>query len=440
MGILLCVAAFLAVFMAGRRSLVAGLSTVLGIGFFYGILRANFPDGASHFIFDAAAAALYATQLFRRQTATIARNSRPVLLWFTLLFAWPALMLFVPLQDALVQLVGLRGNMFLLPFLIFGARLRREEIARLAFSLAVLNLVVFAVTAVEYRIGIEPFFPRNANTEIIYRSADVGAEREYRIPSTFTGSHAYAGAMVMHAALSLRRVGHGRNHPAPPRAHVVRQRRRHPGRLRRRLARAHRGSRRCGARGLVLRKSRTPSPRALSRHLRRNRLSGSWPEGACSVSPRSMTPPPSPNASPKASTPLSGTSSCAIPFGNGLGGGGTSLPYFLEDRVRDRVTMENEYARILLEQGIIGLCLWVGFIVWFVTRRFSAARTSWQMGEHVAWAACIMYFGSAMIGTGLLTSIPQTALLLLLAGWVASRQPAQYEELEREAEQVEALA
>ena len=48
------------------------------------------------------------------------------------------------------------------------------------------------------------------------------------------------------------------------------------------------------------------------------------------------------------------------PFGNGLGGGGTSLPYFLENRVRHRVLMENEYARIMLEQTCIGLCIGSG--------------------------------------------------------------------------------
>jgi hypothetical protein len=106
--------------------------------------------------------------------------------------------------------------------------------------------------------------------------------------------------------------------------------------------------------------------------------------------------------------------------------------------VRDRVTMENEYARILLEQSVIGLCLWVAFIGWFISRRFSAARTSWRTGEHLAWVACVLYFGSAMIGTGLLTSIPQTALLLICAGWVSSRAPAEWEQLDRDVEYAEA--
>ena len=57
------------------------------------------------------------------------------------------------------------------------------------------------------------------------------------------------------------------------------------------------------------------------------------------------------------------------PLGNGLGGGGTSVPYFLQNRIRNVVVMENEYARILLELGIPGLLMWVLFIGWVFTRR-----------------------------------------------------------------------
>src|SRR5439155_6714444 len=37
------------------------------------------------------------------------------------------------------------------------------------------------------------------------------------------------------------------------------------------------------------------------------------------------------------------------PIGNGLGGGGTSVPYFLQGRLEKPVVLENEYARIALE-------------------------------------------------------------------------------------------
>ncbi|HLL45479.1 MAG TPA: hypothetical protein VK399_02175 [Longimicrobiaceae bacterium] len=41
MALLVCGIAFVAAFVAGRRSLVAGIGAVLTVGYFYGILRAN---------------------------------------------------------------------------------------------------------------------------------------------------------------------------------------------------------------------------------------------------------------------------------------------------------------------------------------------------------------------------------------------------------------
>ena len=57
------------------------------------------------------------------------------------------------------------------------------------------------------------------------------------------------------------------------------------------------------------------------------------------------------------------------PMGNGMGGGGTSMPYFLQGHVRNPVGMESEFSRILLEQGIIGLVIFITFALWAATRR-----------------------------------------------------------------------
>ena len=110
------------------------------------------------------------------------------------------------------------------------------------------------------------------------------------------------------------------------------------------------------------------------------------------------------------------------PFGNGLGGGGTSIPYFLQDRIINPVLMENEYARIMLEQGIAGLCMWIGFVIWVSTRRDQNPGDSWYLGRRLALICCVVFFVTALTGTGLLTSIPQTSLFLLLVGWVGARQ------------------
>jgi hypothetical protein len=111
------------------------------------------------------------------------------------------------------------------------------------------------------------------------------------------------------------------------------------------------------------------------------------------------------------------------PFGNGLGGGGTSIPYFLQERIVNPIAMENEYARIMLEQGVLGLVVWIFFILWVLTRRNDNRNDPWHLGRRIAWVACATFFTIGLTGTGLLTSVPQTSLFLLIVGWVGAREP-----------------
>jgi hypothetical protein len=207
--LILCAAAFAFAYAAGKRSLVAGLATVFAVGYFYGILRANLPETASHFIFDAAVLGLYATQLLKRGSREERRRTQLLGIWVGALIAWPFILFFVPTQDYAVQLVGLRGNIFLLPFLLLGARLKDEQVRRLALAVAVLNLVVFFFACAEFFGGVERFYPQNQVTQLIYMSAvderfdNPDRSDALRIPATFTGAHAYAGTMVL---LPLRRV------------------------------------------------------------------------------------------------------------------------------------------------------------------------------------------------------------------------------------------
>jgi hypothetical protein len=108
------------------------------------------------------------------------------------------------------------------------------------------------------------------------------------------------------------------------------------------------------------------------------------------------------------------------PLGNGLGGGGTSVPYFLQDRIRNVVVMENEYARILLELGVPGLLMWGMFIGWVFTRHGIRRKDMFYFGRRLAYVACACIFATGLIGTGLFTAVPMTTLLLLLTGWVAA--------------------
>jgi hypothetical protein len=112
------------------------------------------------------------------------------------------------------------------------------------------------------------------------------------------------------------------------------------------------------------------------------------------------------------------------PFGNGLGGGGTSLPYFLQNRsASSTVLVENHYAYILLEQGIPGLALWVGFLIWVLTPGRSRPGSPWQSTLRCTRVLVAAFLAVGMIGIGLFVSIPQSALLLLGMGWLAARDP-----------------
>jgi hypothetical protein len=113
------------------------------------------------------------------------------------------------------------------------------------------------------------------------------------------------------------------------------------------------------------------------------------------------------------------------PLGRGLAGGGTSIPYFLQDRFEASVVMENEFARILLEQGIPGLFIWGLFMVWVVTKgaRAGPSKSTWFLARRLVWGTAVAYFVLALTGIGLLTSIPQSMLLLLGIGWITVSKP-----------------
>ena len=110
------------------------------------------------------------------------------------------------------------------------------------------------------------------------------------------------------------------------------------------------------------------------------------------------------------------------PLGNGMGAGGTSMPYFLQGLVRDPVAIENEYGRILLELGLPGLLLWAAFIGWTITKRPRDPRDPWLLGKQLLWYSALTSFAVGLIGTGMLTAIPHTPLLFLAIGFMTSPQ------------------
>jgi hypothetical protein len=420
--LLLCLLSFAFCYWAGRRALTSGLVAVLGVGYAYGITRANVPETYSHFIFDAGVVGLYASQLFRRLSLLEkfkVGNLRP---WLEFLVAWPLLLFLIPIQDLLIQFVGLRGNIFLLPFILFGARLDADNRYRLALWIAGFNLMAFVFAGTEYFIGIERFFPHNHVTELIYTSHDLVGHTAYRIPATFVNAHAYGGTMAMGLPLLLGAAIQRHKSNLQFQWLVL-------GIV-------------AALVGVLMSAARTQFLVAaaliiVTMFALRSKVSHAvgwlillggigWMVSGEQRLQRFMELRDTDYVAERIATSVNMNFieiAAKYPMGNGLGGGGSSIPYFLQGRIVNPVAMENEYARIMLEQGIPGLLIWMAFIVWLLARRDQDRHDSWYLGRRLAKVACAMLFVVGLTGIGLLTSIPQTSLFLLLVGWVGARQP-----------------
>jgi hypothetical protein len=433
----LCGAAFVLCLLMGRRSLVAGLCSLFTIGYAYGIVRANLPDGISHLIFDAGVLGLYAAQLARPLQRWQHQRAAELRTWVTVLMMWPVLLFVTLWQDPLIQLVGLRGAIFLLPFLLLGARLTGDDVYKLGLYLSVLNLAAGAFAVVQFFVGVEPFFPHNAATEIIYRSRDLANYTAYRIPSSFGNAHAYAGTMVITIVLIA--------------ASWVQQ---HHGRWQSRLLGAallvsmlgvFMSATRLNALmlfALVLTTifiGRIPTAYRFRWLILLGVLG--YVVGGDERLQRFTTLQDSDFLADR----IAGSVNLSFvellreyPLGNGLGGGGTSVPYFLQDRIRSPVIMENEYARILLELGVPGLVMWVLFLGWVFSRRNIRREDMFHFGRRLAFVACVCSFATGLIGLGLFTSVPTTTVVLLLTGWIVAPEVpfAPAAEVEREPSRV----
>jgi hypothetical protein len=421
MSLYLCLLSFAVCYWAGRRSLVNGLVAVLAVGYLYGITRANVPETFSHFIFDSAVVGLYGAQLFRHLSPLERFKVSPLKPWLEFLIAWPVLLFLIPIQDLLIQVVGLRGNIFFLPFILLGARLDANDRYRLALWIAGLNLLAFTFAGMEYFLGLEQFFPRNSVTELLYLSKDVVGHSQYRIPSSFPNAHAYGGTMVVGLPLLLGAVVQKHKSNSHLQLLVLG------------IGAALLGVLLSAARTHFLVAGILIIVATFSLRSRLGYVLGwlillggiGWVVSGDLRLQRFMELRNTDSVVERISWSVNMNFfeiAADYPFGNGLGGGGTSIPYFLRGRIINPVMMENEYARIMLEQGIMGLLIWIIFILWLLTRRSVNRNDSWYLGRRLAWVSCAAFFGTGLIGTGLLTSVPHSCLLLLLVGWVGQRQ------------------
>ena len=127
--VLITVGSFVVCFQAANRSLKLGLCAVLTVGYVYGITRANLPDTWTYVMFDVGVIGLYAAQLTKPSSREEQARTHDLRFWVIALMAWPTLLFVLfPSNNPMVELVGLRANMFLLPFLLFGARLSDDDL------------------------------------------------------------------------------------------------------------------------------------------------------------------------------------------------------------------------------------------------------------------------------------------------------------------------
>lgn len=417
--IVLCLLAFLVTLLVGRRSLGWGVVSILTIGYFFGIVRANLLSTFIFFFFDAAVFGLYCSQ--KRLFTGGAKRTKMLRVWIIALMAWPVLLLFMPFQPFLISLVGLRGSMMFLPMALIGSRLADSDLRKIWVGFALLNIIALGFAGGEYFLGLPRFYPYNAATILIYGSQDV-AGGFYRIPGIFANAHLYGGTVA--ASIPYLLGGWERAES----------------RFMRLLAMGGIASALLGvllsatrinfvlAAGLVLAtllNGRISKRRVLmfvgiiagmlvfalqNQRLQRfkslsdtdyveSRISGSVNRGFFEIL-------------------------LEYPMGNGLGGGGTSIPYFLQGEVRNPIGMESEYARLLCEQGFIGLTIWIGFLGWFLSRfqKIVSKRSSkgtWDGTRKLTWFLSIFELGMGFVGMGTFTAIPSTAMLLMGMGWTA---------------------
>src|SRR5512135_3707562 len=113
MSIVFLLVAFAGVLLATFRSLGWGFLAVLAVGYFNGVVRANFLSVYTTFMFDAAVLGLYLGFFIGQSRRAAGVWSGPAGPFVRFLIAWPTLLSFVPVNNFLVQLVALRGNVWL---------------------------------------------------------------------------------------------------------------------------------------------------------------------------------------------------------------------------------------------------------------------------------------------------------------------------------------
>jgi hypothetical protein len=417
-GTILCLLAFVSCFASGLKNWRASLSVLLIWGYFFGILKAHFVQSWGHFIFDAATVGFYTGILSRDRRIFGHPGNRKNLGWFFALFLWPVFMALIPIQHYLVQIVGLRGNIFWLPMLLVGGILDAPAKRILVLTFSVLNIIALCFAVAEYIVGVDYFVPENEVTQIVFNSNDI-AGKHLRIPSIFANAHSYANAMsatipwLLGAILDFNLKGLAKITAnglilaglisallgvfiAGPRSPIIL----------------------VGFTGLIFILIGRINLGFVFVVLLSGLVVGFFVEQNERLQ-RFTELGDIEKIQERVSTSLNlGFVEILLdyPMGNGMGAGGTSLPFFIQQYLSQAVTMENEYSRVLLEQGLPGLIIFGIFIGWLLV-----TRPDLSIGErntkYLVWSYFIASFSTAWIGIGLMTTVPTTAILFLGIGY-----------------------
>jgi hypothetical protein len=409
------ITAFILTIAATSRSLGLGFVALCAVGYFNGVIRANYLGIFTTFMFDAAVFGLYSGFLIRMRGSGLWSGQSGI--YVLCMILWPTMLALIPMNDFLVQLVALRATVWFLPIMLIARRFKSHDLTTIVRGLSVLNIFALAGAIYVYQMGVESLYPVNAVTQIIYMSKDVSGHEHYRIPSTFLSAHSYGGAMLFTLPLLVGSV-FGPGVRWPDRILAITG-----------LFAAVAGLLMCAARqpvfifGLA-----TLIAWACSRfHPTFGLVAlgifalGGLVAGTNERLQRAS----SLDNSTEVSERVQGSANDSIldiaaeyPLGAGMGSSiGTSIPFFLADRAPKAVGLENEYCRILVDQGWVGLLIWLMFLVWLFRHpppvRFGSR---WGLSVVCMYALTLINWATAFIGTGTLSAIPMSVLLLAQMG------------------------
>jgi hypothetical protein len=420
-GIVLCVLAFLSCFLVTLVGRVYGLVAMIVWGYFFGILKAHYNASFGLFIFDFATIGFYLGIISKFPPLILRQRYSRVKMWVTLLIAWPVFMAVIPMQHYIVQIVGLRGNVFWIPMILAGCLLEGKDKTILAYSLACMNVVAFGFALAEFFIGVDAFVPDNEVTQIVHLSADmVGGAK--RIPSTFANAHSYALFMVATIPWILGEiVGQWRLSFSKMTGMTILL----PGFV-------------CALLGIFIAGPRQPVV-CLGLVIALAVMTGRINTGLILIGlvgglvvayfvaqeerMQRFTQLQDFEMVQKRIGMSVNMSFLEVlldyPMGNGIGAGGTSLPGFAQGLVERSIVLENEYSRILLEQGLPGFFIFLAFLFWFILNKVAKDDPEY-MTKSLIWIHSIVTISTAFIGLGMMSTIPASATLMLGIGYCLS--------------------